>query len=95
MIRSSDGDFIQAFARRLGHCSIQEAELWAIWYGMRMASDQGIPKVLVETDCMEAVRLLEDDCQHANQFWELLYEIRNLKNTFQHCVRDIAFLEGS
>lgn len=55
MIRSSDGDFIQAFARRLGHCSIQEAELWAIWYGMRMASDQGIPKVLVETDCMEAI----------------------------------------
>jgi len=37
VICSSEGVFIQAFARRLiGHCSSQEAEIWAIWYGMPM-----------------------------------------------------------
>lgn len=88
VIRSSDGDFIQAFARR----GLNLAPFKKLNYGQfGMVCVWLVTKEFLKfwwklTVWRRLIRLLEDDCQHANQFWELLDEIRNLKNTFQHCV---------
>lgn len=63
------------------------------WYGMPMAGDKGFLKILVETNCIEVVRLLEEDYPNENQFRELSAEIRDLKKTFQHFGN--SYTEGS
>lgn len=63
------------------------------WYAMPMAGDKGFLKILVETNCIEVVRLLEEDYPNENQFRELSAEIRDLKKTFQHCGN--SYTEGS
>lgn len=36
VLRKDNGNFVHyVFFRRLGHCSVLEAELWSIFYGMQ------------------------------------------------------------
>ncbi|XP_020229719.1 uncharacterized protein LOC109810621 [Cajanus cajan] len=63
IVRDSEGKFIIAFARALGQCSVIQFELWAILQGIRMIQAHNLGwQVLVETDSVEAVRLIEEGC---------------------------------
>lgn len=65
---NNEGKFIQTFSKRLDHCSIVEAELWPILYRMNMALDSRIMKLIVESDSLDVVKLLDDDCYSRSQF---------------------------
>lgn len=39
VLHNDDGVFMQAYSRRLGHCSILEVELWAIFHGLNMVGN--------------------------------------------------------
>ena len=36
-LRDHDGNWIWGFSMKLGHCTIEEAELWALLHGLRLA----------------------------------------------------------
>ncbi|MBA0624278.1 hypothetical protein Godav_009666, partial [Gossypium davidsonii] len=45
-----------------GICSALEAELWAIFNGLTLILDWGHDKVLMSTDSMEIVHVIQDTC---------------------------------
>ncbi|KAK8998649.1 hypothetical protein V6N11_084036 [Hibiscus sabdariffa] len=53
--RSDSGEWIFCFSRRIGCCSILNAELWAIFYGLQYAWQHGYRRVIIESNCREAV----------------------------------------
>ncbi|KAG4983142.1 hypothetical protein JHK87_027891 [Glycine soja] len=83
--KTLQGDFLKAFSRRLGHCTILKAKLWAILFGMNMAYDSGYKAIIIETDYVEAVELAEDPRYHEDQFVDLSYEIVKTKEKFTSC----------
>ena len=46
------------FSIKLGSCSKTEAEIWAVIYGLRMAWDQGIRRLVVEVDSSPVAKCL-------------------------------------
>ncbi|KAE8692126.1 hypothetical protein F3Y22_tig00110858pilonHSYRG00043 [Hibiscus syriacus] len=54
------------FSKAIGICSIVEAELWGIHEGLSHAWNLGERQVMVETDCLEAVRMLQESYKKAS-----------------------------
>ncbi|KAG5127148.1 hypothetical protein JHK82_027983 [Glycine max] len=79
VLQYDKGDFLKAFSRRLGHCTILKAKLWAIIFGMNMACDSSYKAIIIETDCVEAVELVEDPRYHEDQFVDLSSKIVKTK----------------
>jgi len=60
-------------------------ELWAILFGMNMACDSGYRAIIIDTDCAEVIKLVEDPRYHEAQFVDLASEIVKTKETFTSC----------
>lgn len=58
VIRDHEGNWMHGFTSNLGSCGAMESELWAIWYGLRLAWDRGYRELLVEMDSKEVLSLL-------------------------------------
>ena len=58
IIRDNKGCWIEGFSIKLGSCSETEAEIWAVIYGLRMAWDQGIQRLVVEFDSSPVAKWL-------------------------------------
>ncbi|KAF7822242.1 ribonuclease H [Senna tora] len=58
--RDSDGRFLIGFMRNLGDGSVLNAELWGISCALEVAWRSRFKKVLVESDCLLAVNLVND-----------------------------------
>ncbi|KAF7811130.1 putative ribonuclease H protein At1g65750 family [Senna tora] len=58
--RDSVGRFIIGFMRSLGDASVLNAELWGIFCALEVAWSAGFKKVLVESDSLLAVNLVND-----------------------------------
>ncbi|CAI0375604.1 unnamed protein product [Linum tenue] len=64
VLKGCDGRFIKAFDVNLGGGSITHAELRGIAHGLRIAWDEGLRKVLLQTDSTTAISLLKDEDSH-------------------------------
>ncbi|KAK8516444.1 hypothetical protein V6N12_038687 [Hibiscus sabdariffa] len=58
VVRNKEGTWLIGFSRKLGICSILEAELWGLYEGLLTAWSIGIRFLLIESDCLEAVNLI-------------------------------------
>ncbi|KAK9019781.1 hypothetical protein V6N11_054289 [Hibiscus sabdariffa] len=59
LIRDPVGEWVLGYAKAIGVCLVVDAELWGIYIGLAYAWDLHIRRVIVETDCLEALRLLK------------------------------------
>ncbi|KAE8669634.1 hypothetical protein F3Y22_tig00112226pilonHSYRG00037 [Hibiscus syriacus] len=60
VLRDHHGTWIRGFSRIIGICCALKAELWALHDILVMAWNMGFRRVEVETDCMTAVKLIND-----------------------------------
>jgi len=58
VIRGAQGEWIVGFSEYLGNCSAVKAELRGILRGLRVAKEQGIPKLWIQTDSQTVVNML-------------------------------------
>ncbi|CAL2235355.1 unnamed protein product [Prunus armeniaca] len=80
VIRDSFRDWTYGFAANLGKGHILEAEMWGLFFGLRLAADRGIRNLLVEMDSAMAVKLVRNattlDLHHMASLvsgcWELM-----------------------
>ena len=72
-MRDSNGKFIMVFSRRFGFCSVLEAELWGIMYGLQMAAEAKREHLHVSADSLQGVMLI-DDFMHSKG--ERFFQIR-------------------
>ncbi|MFQ6649640.1 hypothetical protein Gotur_023345, partial [Gossypium turneri] len=82
VIPGSLGNWKESFRKKLGRCSIFNAKLWVILCGLEVARLRDYRKVIVESDCLEAVECLTDrsgDCHSMT----LVRKITTVKKYFQ------------
>ncbi|MBA0782933.1 hypothetical protein Gotri_000738 [Gossypium trilobum] len=82
VIQDSLGNWKEGFRKQLGRCSIFNAKLWVIVYGLEVARLRDYRKVIAESDCLEAVKCLthrSGDCHSMT----LVRKITTVKKCFQ------------
>nr|KYP56524.1 Putative ribonuclease H protein At1g65750 family [Cajanus cajan] len=74
--RDHNGNFIMAFSCKLGNCSVVQAELWAIFYGIKLLRERSWSgAICVETDSAVAVKLLKEGCIRTHDSYSLVNKI--------------------
>ncbi|KAK8593842.1 hypothetical protein V6N13_042595 [Hibiscus sabdariffa] len=61
VIRVHLGEWMRDFSKFVGCCSSLEAELWSVYSGIFMAWNMSLRNVIVESDCVEAIKLIHHD----------------------------------
>ncbi|KAI5339005.1 hypothetical protein L3X38_018277 [Prunus dulcis] len=93
VLRDVSGDWCSGFAINLGKGQILEAELWGLFFGLRMAVEKGFNNLIVEMDSVVAIQLVQ---QHdsltlhplaslVSSCWQLMHKLENcsLHNIFR------------
>jgi L1 cell adhesion molecule like protein len=62
ILRDSNGCFIFVFAAMMHQLFVIEAELWGIYYGLKLAWERGFRKIKVYSYFLVAIKLLKDGC---------------------------------
>ncbi|KAL5787746.1 hypothetical protein ACOSP7_004695 [Xanthoceras sorbifolium] len=97
VVRNHDRQWIKGFVMNKGKGCILEAELWAVFEGLKMAWDGGFRKVQIDSDCLEAISLIQRGCNVNNPLWYLIQECRRLIDSpwcceLSHVYRESNFL---
>lgn len=58
IIRDHEGNCLQGFRCNIGICTLVEAKAWALWEGIKMAHEQGVRKVVFETDSLQVKEMV-------------------------------------
>ncbi|KAK8986541.1 hypothetical protein V6N11_010097 [Hibiscus sabdariffa] len=58
VIRDSSGAWITGFQKCVGIVSVLQAELWSVLIGLQVARSSGVDRILVQSDCSHATKLL-------------------------------------
>jgi ribonuclease HI len=61
IIRDMRGKWIYGFAKGLGACSVQVAELWGAMEGLKLAWDRGFRRVELQLDAKGVVNMLNKE----------------------------------
>ena len=72
-------------SRRLDFCSVPEAELWGIMYGLQMAAEAKMEHLHVAADSLHPVMLVDDCIQSEDQFHEQISKIWKMKGSLTSC----------
>ncbi|CAL1378796.1 unnamed protein product [Linum trigynum] len=79
VFKNWDGKFMGALAgKEMGSCRQVEAEARAIVLGLKEANRRGWSPLIVESDCLNLVKLLERDEEHRTELGVWCKEIRKL-----------------
>lgn len=62
VVRDYGGGFSSAYPANLGDCSMLQAELWPILYGVRFAWARGLHNLVIESDSKLAIELITKGC---------------------------------
>ncbi|KAK9749278.1 hypothetical protein RND81_02G114800 [Saponaria officinalis] len=68
LIRDTKGIMLTAFAEKLGHSTNMRAELMALSRGIQLAKQMGHNRVIVQTDSLTLVNLLQQTDHHCSYF---------------------------
>jgi ribonuclease HI len=75
IIRGCMGDWLGGFAKGLGECSIEVAELWGAWEGLQLAWNLGFRRVELRMDAMNIVKILNREKVVTTFGWNLCNRI--------------------
>ncbi|KAI5322640.1 hypothetical protein L3X38_031712 [Prunus dulcis] len=67
IICDSFGDWMGGFAVNLGIGQTLDAELWGLFFGLKLAAAKGVPRLSIEMDSMTVVQLIKQhvpSCLH-------------------------------
>ena len=82
VLRSSYGEWVVRFMRKLGNMSSTVAELWALKDGLNVAKQLGIDNICIEMDADFIVHLVSNPSVVNLMLEPLLTDCRNLIKTF-------------
>ncbi|KAF7814111.1 putative ribonuclease H protein At1g65750 family [Senna tora] len=97
VLRDRDGNFLCGFIRNVGSCSIILADLWGILSGLQVAWNRGFKKVILETDSLNAERLIHQAFEEGHCSAQLVQGIHKLmaqewEVVIQHVYREANFV---
>ncbi|CAL0327373.1 unnamed protein product [Lupinus luteus] len=78
VVRDHNGNFLFAFSKHLGNCTVMQAELWGILYGLKLVQQRGFRKTSTETDSSSSVQLISSGCPQTHPYFSLVADIQSL-----------------
>ncbi|XP_020221075.1 uncharacterized protein LOC109803811 [Cajanus cajan] len=76
ILRDELGRFVMAFTTKVGRGSVLQAKLYRIWHGLRITKEQfKTSRIMVESDSMIAVNLINDGCMRSHHCFETFREV--------------------
>nr|KYP30980.1 Retrovirus-related Pol polyprotein LINE-1 [Cajanus cajan] len=85
VLRDCLGKFIFGFAGKIGTCSVLQAELWAIFHGLRIIKEMNLKgNFLIESDSEIAVKLLNEGCSREHPCYSLVNHIVRVAGEIQN-----------
>jgi ribonuclease HI len=78
LMRGSSGEWLGGFAKGLGDCSIESAELWGAWEGLELAWNLGFKQVELRMDALNVVKMLNREKVVTSFGWNLCKRIWRL-----------------
>jgi len=94
VIRDRQGDWVVGFSEFLGYCSPIKAELRGILRGLTIAKERRVPKLLVRSDSMQVVSILNAATVNNRENIFLIQQCRQLLGwtgwtvKVSHCLRE-------
>ncbi|KAE8726612.1 hypothetical protein F3Y22_tig00006570pilonHSYRG00027 [Hibiscus syriacus] len=58
ILRDNNGSWVAGYCRKISHCPVFHAELWAVFDDLNIAWSHGLRRIIVELDNSEVVRRL-------------------------------------
>lgn len=95
ILRDHLGGFILGFASGLGECSVVEAEIHAIQMGIKLANLKRIRKMIIETDSLDAVRLIKEGCSSLHPLFSLISDVQDMLRSDQELSLNHIFREAN
>ena len=95
VLRSSDGEWVASFMRKLGNMSSIVAKLWALKDGLNVAKQLGIENICIEMDAVFIVHLVSSPSVVNLMLEPLLTDCRNLIKTFPNHMVTHVFKEAN
>lgn len=89
IIRDYKGFLIQAYSIPLNHCSVLYAELYAILYGLTVASNLGISKLWIEIDALIVINILSKVFSYFPSIYYIVKRIITSLNLFDYKISHI------
>lgn len=74
--RDHHGNWVFGFSRNLGSSNVLWTELWAIFTMVTLAWDRGWRRIMVESDSLVAVNLINEGCAILHPYASLVNQIR-------------------
>lgn len=93
VLRNHYGEVIFSFAKDIGTCSVVQAELWAIYFGLKVSWDRGFKSLHVESDSQVAINLLKKGCNPCHRSASLVRNIMSFTHfggsySWSHVLRE-------
>ncbi|BFG33611.1 hypothetical protein CerSpe_198850 [Prunus speciosa] len=87
VIRDSRGGWLGGFTVNLGIGQILDAECWGLFFGIRLAIDKRVSKLIIEMDSASVVQLIQmTDALHSHPLAGVISNCREVMNRFDCCV---------
>ncbi|KAF7842178.1 ribonuclease H [Senna tora] len=80
LLRDTTGKWICGFVANLGLSNVLSAELWGIYYGVKIAWEKGFRKIIVECDSFLAVKQLSGTTNNVNICHPVSHSIKDMLN---------------
>ncbi|KAE8709942.1 PAD4 [Hibiscus syriacus] len=82
VLRDTEGSSIIGFSKHLGISSVLQSELWGIYEGLRLAWTYRVPKLEIQSDCAQVVRLIDSKdalkCLHLYDIAALVGKVKSI-----------------
>nr|KYP52893.1 Putative ribonuclease H protein At1g65750 family [Cajanus cajan] len=84
VIRDENGVFVFGYSGKIEICSVLQAELWAIYHGLRLIKEKGIGlDLLIESDSEVVVKFLNERCPREHNCYSLVNLIVKMAGGFR------------
>lgn len=80
-----DGNFIMGFVMDIGEATITTAELKAILTGLKLLRGKGYSKIVINSDSLTAVQMVQWGCSNLHPCFQLVKEIQDLMCRINEC----------
>ncbi|KAF7818991.1 reverse transcriptase [Senna tora] len=95
ILRNDEGAWVGVFSELIGIRSNMFAELLGIKEGLIFCLDMGLSRLEVETDCLEATKLIAKEDVSTHQLGILILDVRGLMKLFESLAIKHIFREAN
>lgn len=93
LIQDASESYVVGFSCNIGTCSIMHAELYGIWFGMKLAIDHGVQRIYI--DSRSAWALIEKGCKRHHPCAPIIHDITSMKSQFAQVRWSHVFREAN